>query len=56
MFSTTGDGEYLELEDQGNNVKITPTRTFPRAGTLEGGVIVLQNEVKIEHQIESTRL
>jgi hypothetical protein len=50
MFRTSGDEQYIEVQGQGNNVKITPTRTFPRPVTPEDGVVLLRNEVKVEHQ------
>ncbi|KAI1378858.1 hypothetical protein F4677DRAFT_443341 [Hypoxylon crocopeplum] len=49
-FTTNEDGQYIELQDQGNDVNVTSTRTFPEGEKLEDGVVVLRSEVRVERQ------
>ncbi|KAI0841292.1 hypothetical protein F5Y06DRAFT_261192 [Hypoxylon sp. FL0890] len=53
MFSTNGDGQYIELQDQGNDVHVTPMGIHSRGEKPEEGVIVMRNEVRIEHEDRS---
>ncbi|CAJ2509179.1 Uu.00g142050.m01.CDS01 [Anthostomella pinea] len=50
MVSTNGDGPYIELQEYGNEVHVTSSRTFPQGPNAEGGVVVLRSEVKVERQ------
>lgn len=50
VFTTSGDQDYIELQDRRNDhkVQIIPTDHSQRDQNPEDGVILLQNEVRIE--------
>ncbi|KAI1073452.1 hypothetical protein F5B20DRAFT_515773 [Whalleya microplaca] len=50
MFSVNGDGQYIELQDQGHDVHVTAMRHFPRGEKPDEGVVVLRNEVRVERR------
>ncbi|EMR72821.1 putative integral membrane protein [Eutypa lata UCREL1] len=50
-FSTNGDNQYIELQDQGNAVQVVPVKQSPPSAP--DGVVVLRNEIKVEHQERS---
>lgn len=55
VLSRTGDSDYIELQDRRNehNVHVMPTNQSQRGEEPEDGIIMLQNEVKIETQEQS---
>lgn len=48
--ATRGDAQYIELQEHGNDVRVTPMGTSTRGRTPEAGVIVLRNEYRVERQ------
>ncbi|RYP10116.1 hypothetical protein DL765_008210 [Monosporascus sp. GIB2] len=49
-FSTNGDAQYIELQDHGNDVRVTSMRNFPREEQPGDGAVVLRNEIKVKRQ------
>lgn len=50
MFSTNGDGPYIELQDHGNDVNVTPMGHLPQREKPEEGVVIIRNEFTVERQ------
>ncbi|KAI1651534.1 uncharacterized protein F4817DRAFT_134312 [Daldinia loculata] len=50
MFSTNGDGPYIELQDHGNDVNVTPMGHLPHREKPEEGVVIIRNEFTVERQ------
>ncbi|KAI1110551.1 hypothetical protein F5Y14DRAFT_356761 [Nemania sp. NC0429] len=54
MWSSSGEESYFELQDQRHTVKITPGNGgFSHVAPSQGKIIVLRNEVKVEHEERS---
>ncbi|KAK7729249.1 hypothetical protein SLS53_009314 [Cytospora paraplurivora] len=48
VFNGKSDGEYIQLQDRGNHAYVTPLKTLQRREEPDSGVIVLQNEYRVE--------
>jgi hypothetical protein len=49
-FSVNGETNYIELKDQGNNIHVTSMGTFPQGQNPDNGVVLMKNEVRVEHE------
>lgn len=49
-FTGTGDGNYIMLQERAHDAYVTPMDNYQRGEEPENGVIVLQNEFRVESQ------